>query len=356
MQPPATQPPAAKRLALTMGDPTGVGPEVIAAVWSSDEVHLLSRPIVLGDPEVMRRAVALRGSAVEVVETDDPAEAFAATGLGRMACLPCGEHDLAGLAPGAVDARSGRAAYDAIVRGARLALAGEADGVVTAPISKAALHAAGLEYPGHTELLAELCGVSDFAMMLYLPPELTPACPVGLGVVHVTLHESVRTAIDTLSLEGVLEKCRLADGVVRRLSAGYDRIGASPRIGVGALNPHAGEGGLFGDEEQRIIAPAVEHARAAGVDARGPFPADTLMVRAVGGEFDAVVAMLHDHGHVALKLIAMHGAVNVTLGLPIVRTSVAHGTAADLAWKGVAETSGMHAAVRAAALLADRRG
>ena len=332
-----------------MGDPAGVGPEVIAAVWADERVWRVCQPIVYGDRAVMQRAAELCGLGGRVVAVESAEKALAAT---NKICLPCVEAsflDAATIEPGVVTALTGDAAYQAVVAATELVLAGGADGVVTAPISKAALHAAGHDYPGHTELLAELCGVREFAMMLYLPKELAPRTRAGLGVIHTTLHQSLRSAIDSLSVEAILEKCRLAHDAATAYGA------ERPRIGVAALNPHAGEGGLFGDEETRLIAPAVEAARAAGVDATGPHPVDTLMGRAVAGEFDAVVAMYHDQGHIALKLLGMHGAVNITLGLPIVRTSVAHGTAPDKAWRGVAETSGMIAAIEAAASLAKRQ-
>ncbi|HWC90287.1 MAG TPA: 4-hydroxythreonine-4-phosphate dehydrogenase PdxA, partial [Pirellulales bacterium] len=264
-------------------------------------------------------------------------------------CLAVGGPETLRICPATVDARAGQAAYEALVLAANLALAGRIDGLVTAPLNKAALWEAGHHYPGHTELLAELCGVSDFAMMLYLPPDAALAATAGLGVVHVTLHMALREALAALSTPAVVVKIRLADQIMRTLK------GARPSIGVAAVNPHAGEGGLFGDEESRIIEPAVAEAHAAGIEAVGPLPADTLMVRAAAGDFDAVVAMYHDQGHIALKLLGMHRAVNVTLGLPIVRTSVAHGTAFDLAWQKKANTSSMLEAVRVAAQLAGRR-
>jgi 4-hydroxythreonine-4-phosphate dehydrogenase len=229
-----------------------------------------------------------------------------------------------------------------------LALDGQVDGVTTAPLSKAALWRAGHHYPGHTELLAQLCGVDTFAMMLYLPPGEAVRGPAGLGVVHVTLHAALRTVADSISTEAIVEKCRLADRAMRDLGA------VEPRIGVCALNPHAGEEGLFGDEEQRIIAPAVSAARSEGWNVSGPLPADALLVAGRDGTYDAIVAMYHDQGHIALKLLGMHRAVNITLGLPIVRTSAAHGTAFDLAWQGRADWGGMAAALRVAAQLAQR--
>jgi 4-hydroxythreonine-4-phosphate dehydrogenase len=278
------------------------------------------------------------------------ADADAASDLRTIPCLPVGSDEILAVPHGAVDGRTGQAAYEALIRAIDGTLAGEFGGIVTAPLSKAALHAAGHFYPGHTELLAERCGVTDFAMMLYLPAHELPNSPAGLGVAHVTLHMALRDVFANLNEAAILEKCQLAHRV---MSEGFGV--ATPRIGVCALNPHGGEGGLFGDEESRIIAPAVEQARAAGINAQGPFPTDTLMVRARGGEFDAIVAMYHDQGHIALKLLGMHRAVNITLGLPIVRTSVAHGTAFDRAWQGTAESTGMVAAITTAAELAKRK-
>jgi 4-hydroxythreonine-4-phosphate dehydrogenase len=259
---------------------------------------------------------------------------------GTIHCLKTSDDNVLDLPPGLVDARAGEAAYQAVRAAAELALAGDVGGIVTAPLSKAALHAAGRHYPGHTELLAEMCGVKDFAMMLFLPRGAS-----GLGVVHVTLHQSLRSVFSDLTTDAVLTKCRLIDSVMRRLGV------ARPRVAVCALNPHAGEDGLFGVEERTVILPAVEAARATGIDATGPLPADTLMLRARDDEFDAVVAMYHDQGHIAIKLLGMHAAVNITLGLPIVRTSVAHGTAFDRAWRGTARADGMVAAIEVAARL-----
>lgn len=293
----------------------------------------------------MRRAAKLVGVPLEVVEIRSPSETAGSPTV--MPCLRAVSDEAAAVPPGVIDARAGQAAYDALVTAARLALANEIDGICTAPLHKGALWKAGHHYPGHTELLAELCGVDDFAMMLYLGPGSAARGAAGLSIVHVTLHMSVAQALATLSSEGVLRKSRLVSRVMQELK------GARPRVGVCALNPHAGEDGLFGDEESTIIRPAVERGIAEGLDLTGPLPADTLIARAVGGEFDAVVAMYHDQGHIAIKLLAMHQAVNVTLGLPIVRTSVAHGTAFDLAWQGRAESSGMVEALRVAARLAN---
>ncbi len=334
-------------VALTIGDPAGIGPEVIVGAWSNPQVHDWCRPFVVGHPAILRLACALVAPTISVVEISSAAEA--APTRGAIPCLTACRAEAADVPPGVVDARGGQAAYDALIAAARLALAHEIDALVTAPLSKAALWQAGHHYPGHTELLAELCGVDDFAMMLYLGHDDTVQGPAGLGVVHVTLHISLRGALAALDTPSVLAKIHLAHDSMRPLTK------STPRIGVCALNPHGGEAGLFGDEETTIIAPAVTAAQQAGLDVQGPFPADTLMTRARDGEFDAVVAMYHDQGHIALKLLGMHHAVNVTLGLPIVRTSVAHGTAFDVAWQGRARSTSMVEAIRVACQLVASR-
>jgi 4-hydroxythreonine-4-phosphate dehydrogenase len=362
-------------VAMTLGDPAGIGPEIIAAAWSSPEVHAVARPIAIGHPEVLRRALKLRDGKAQVIEIASPEEAEPAPTA--LPCLACGSDDAARTPPAKIDARGGHAAYDALVTAARLALAGRVDAIVTAPLNKAALWEAGHHYPGHTELLAEVCGAKDVAMMLYLAASDRVRSPGGLGVAHVTLHMALRDVFQHITVENIVSRIRLADEVMRAMlqssrhapravrgdskNPGDLADGTSsvppplPRIGVCALNPHAGEQGLFGDEELRIIQPAVERARAEGFCVDGPLPSDTLLSRAAAGEFDAVVAMYHDQGHIALKLLDMHRAVNITLGLPIVRTSVAHGTAFDLAWQGKAEWNGLVEATRVAAKLVLRR-
>jgi 4-phospho-D-threonate 3-dehydrogenase / 4-phospho-D-erythronate 3-dehydrogenase len=337
-------------LAITQGDPAGVGPETIVGAWRQPAMHDLCRAVTIGHPKVFERAVQLLKTGAKVVPVDSPDQIDSSPDI--IPCLRCGSEEAAETPPATINPRGGQAAYDALVAAARLALDQKVDGIVTAPLHKAALWRAGHHYPGHTELLAELCGVKDFAMMLYLSPTAVSADGVrcvrgsaGLGVVHVTLHMGLAEVFQHLTTDSILAKIHLADRIMGRIK------GDPPRIGVCALNPHAGEEGLFGNEEQRIISPAVNAARQTGILAEGPYPTDTLMVRARGGEFDAVVAMYHDQGHIALKLLGMHQAVNVTCGLPIVRTSVAHGTAFDLAWQGRAETSGMIEAIRVAAKL-----
>jgi 4-hydroxythreonine-4-phosphate dehydrogenase len=370
-----------------MGDPAGVGPEIIVGAWAETVVHEWCRPLVVGHPEIIRRAVTLWRTGLKVVEIGSPDEAEPSMDV--IPCLPCGCDDVLSVHPGVLDARAGHAAYEAVILATRLAQEGQVDAIVTAPLQKEALHRAGHHYPGHTELLAQLCGVDDFAMMLYLGPNEELLAPYGLAVVHVTLHTALKKIFELLSVEEILAKARLADRFMTKLMQPF-REGEAPaepsekrrsvapsaarrepcppgtikaarastsrpRIGVCSVNPHGGEGGLFGDEEQTVIRPAVEKGIAEGLRLEGPLPTDTLMVRARDGRFDAVVAMYHDQGHIALKLMGMHRAVNVTLGLPIIRTSVAHGTAFDIAWRRQAETGSMIEAIRVAARLAGTR-
>ncbi|MES2791742.1 MAG: 4-hydroxythreonine-4-phosphate dehydrogenase PdxA [Planctomycetota bacterium] len=337
------------RVALTLGDVAGIGPEIIARAISAPQLRHWCQPVVIGHPETLRRALLQIGSAIQIV----PLASLAADTLNpdpASIAIFNPTDDAASEVPlGQLDARAGQAAYDYLVAAAQAALRGEIDAITTAPLNKAALHLAGLNYPGHTEILAEECGVADFGMMLYLPHGDRVISPQGLGVVHVTLHTSIRSVPDLLTTAGIREKIGLIAGYLRRIGC------PAPRVAVCALNPHGGESGLFGDEESRLIAPAVAEARAAGIQVQGPLPADTLLKRAVAGEFDGVVAMYHDQGHIALKLIGFDTAVNITLGLPIVRTSPSHGTAFDIAGKNQADANGLLQAIRIAALLAENR-
>ena len=330
-----------------MGDVAGIGPEVIVRACSDERMRELCHPVVVGHPDVLKRAAELTGVDTPIVTINDLDDAG---DQGRsLTCWNPTDDDASGVAPGVLDERAGRAAYQYLVAAANAALAGTVDGLATAPLNKAALHRAGLRYPGHTEILAEICGAAEFAMMLYLPPGDAVRSSFGLGVAHVTLHTSIRSVPELLSTQAIQDTIQL---IARFM---FDVGCPQPRIAVCALNPHAGEDRLFGDEEPRLIAPAVRAAREFGIDATGPLPADTLLQRAVAGEFDGVVAMYHDQGHIALKLIGFDRAVNVTLGLPIIRTSPSHGTAFDIAWQGKANADGMIAAIRVAANLARKR-
>jgi len=325
-------------LLITLGDVAGVGPEVVARAWP--DLLPLCRPVICGDESWMKRGLALVSSPVRVRVVSHPAETSPTADV--VPLIQATTVKLDDVAVGQVSAAAGRAAYDFLCRAIDLTFAGQADGIVTCPLNKEGLHAAGLAYPGHTEILAERCGVPHHAMLLYAD---------GLGVAHVTLHMALRDVFKHLTTEAVLEKTRLLDDMLTRI------LGRRPRLGVAALNPHAGDGGIFGDEEERIIRPAVEAAKRECIDASGPWPADTLFSRAHGGAFDGVVAMYHDQGHIALKLRSGWRAVNITAGLPLVRTSVAHGTAYDIAGKGVADASSLTEAVRVAVrLVGERRG
>ncbi len=350
-------------IAVTMGDAAGIGPEVSVRAWLEPGIHRRCQPFAVGHAEVFRRQVRALDAPLEVVEVRSAEEAVEVltsrppSDPRSLVCLTCCEDEILDVPSGRLDSRAGRAAYDALCQATDLALAGVVDAIVTAPLSKAGLHRAGLFYPGHTEILAERCGASRVAMMLYLPAESRgqgylgqpEQGPRGLGVVHATLHVALRDAISQLTAARIVDCCELAQ-------AGLQAGGvASPRIGVSALNPHAGEDGLFGSEEISIIGPAVQEAAGRNLDVAGPLPADTLFCKARQGGFDAIVAMYHDQGHIALKLLGMHRAVNVTLGLPIIRTSPAHGTATDIAGRQRAEASGMIAAIETAAAIAGRR-
>ena len=334
-------------LGITMGDPAGVGPETIVKAWQSPHVHAACRPVVIGSTEVLRRAVNLldAGITVVTVETAQQIEGDPTT----LPCLDIHSKVAADAPPARCDPRGGQAAYEAVILAARLAQTRQLDGIVTAPLNKAALQAAGHIYPGHTELLAACCGAGDTAMMLYLQKEDRTTAGNGWGVVHATLHTAMRDIFKRLSLQRIVQCATLADAAIRNLKT--IPAHGSPRIGVCALNPHAGEDGLFGNEEHEIIEPAVDHGLSKGLNISGPYAADSLVARAERGEFDVLVAMYHDQGHIPRNLLGMHRAVNITLGLPIVRTSASHGTAFDQAWQGTADASGIIAAIRLAAKL-----
>ncbi len=328
-------------LAITMGDPAGVGPEIILKALRVEEVYASCRPLVIGDARILERAAgwlrAAEGSetAVQPAYRSPRFESISDPRAGRYlpGLLPL--LDLQNAAPedcpvGAVSAASGRAAVEYVFRACDLALAGQVDAVVTAPLNKAAMNLAGFHYAGHTELLAERTGTEKVSMLLVGPK---------LRVVHVSTHVSLAEAIRRVTRERVEQVIDLADRSARAL--GFEH----PRIAVAGLNPHASEGGLFGDQEAREIIPAVLAARARGLDVSDPQPPDTVFLRAVRGEFDIVVAMYHDQGHIPMKLLAFDEGVNVSMGLPIIRTSVDHGTAFDIAGTGTARETSLLAAM-----------
>ncbi|XZE43876.1 4-hydroxythreonine-4-phosphate dehydrogenase PdxA [Pirellulaceae bacterium SH467] len=341
-------------VAITLGDPTGVGPEITAKSLADPKLQQAARFVVIGSPQALRLACHVTRVDLDIQIVDSP-ESIPLTPCQsspqQVYCIPAGPDDWGHHIEPSIQAQGGQAAYDALVRATDLALAGRVDAVVTSPLQKKSLQLAGHDWPGHTELLAYLCNVTDHAMMLYLPPGPPKhGGPAGLGVVHVTLHMALRDVFEHITENNIIEKIQLAHRVFARIRRSL-ALDGHPKIAVTALNPHAGESGRFGDEEWRIIAPATAKAAASGFNVSGPYPVDTLMPKAAEGEFDAVVAMYHDQGHIALKLLDMFDAVNITLGLPIVRTSVAHGTAHDIAWRNIAKATGMSQAILTAVRL-----
>ena len=327
---------------LTMGDATGIGPEIIIKALLYGGLDNLSRPLlVAGDLGVLQRAAGVFLADAEVL----PGEGLASHRL-RIGGRALDLKSLSGLAAerlvyGKPDASCGRAMLDYIEWACDRCLAGEASAMVTGPISKRAIRAAGCDFPGHTELLAQRCGVEKVVMML---------AGERLKVCLVTTHLPLADVPKALTTDGILETIRVTDAAFRR-----DFRMAQPRIAVLSLNPHAGEGGMFGDEEERLIRPAIAAAQAEGIAATGPHSADTLFHFAVRGSCDAVVCMYHDQGLIPLKLLSFEDGVNITLGLPIVRTSVDHGTAYDIAGTGQASCASLLAAVRMAEEMAQNR-
>ena len=320
-------------IAITMGDPCGIGPEIIVKALQSPEIDSICRPFVIGDRLAMERALAVCGSELTIHEISDPEDA-AATPEGCVALLALSRLSADDLQHGRPSATAGDAVFRYICAAAGFCLENRVAAMATAPISKEAMHRAGHDYPGHTELLAELCCSDDFVMML--------AGDV-LRVSLVTIHEALADVPGLVTFDQVLKTIRItAEGVARLTGK------ANPKLAVLALNPHCGESGKFGREEQEIITPAIEKARSEGINAEGPLSADTLFHFAQQGAYDGVVAMYHDQGLIPLKMLHFDDGVNITLGLPIIRTSVDHGTAYNLAGSGQASESSLLAAIRMA--------
>jgi len=322
-------------VAITMGDAAGTGPEIITKSLALPELRAVCRPVVIGDAAAMSRALRFTGVSLNVRAIKDVAEATSAPG--EIDVLDLANLDLATLKLGHVDPQAGHAAYEYIKLATELALAGRVSAVVTSSINKESLNAAGHHFDGHTGLLAHLCDRPDATMMLVADK---------LRVSHVSTHVPLRVAIDRVKPDRILTVLRLTHDAVRRL--GIDR----PRLAVAGLNPHAGENGLFGDEEGKFITPAIVQARALGLDVHGPFAGDTIFFRTLQGEFDAGVAMYHDQGHVAAKMLGIWRGVNVTLGLPIIRTSVEHGTDFANAGTGRSDPRSLNEALKLAAAMA----
>jgi len=321
-------------LGVTMGDPTGAGPEITVKALSSDEIRELCRAVVIGDAAVMRAAVEIVKIPTEVRTIKNVSEARFAEG--SIEVIDLGNVNIEELIRGKVAAMGGAAAYAYVETATKLALAREIDAVVTAPLNKAALNMAGYAYSGHTEILAHLCGVKDVVMML---------AAGNLRITHVTTHVSLRQACDLVTKDRILRVLKLSNDTVRRMGV------AEPRLAVSGLNPHASENGLFGNEEQEQIIPAIASARASGLNVTGPLPPDTVFLRTLRGQFDVAIAMYHDQGHIPMKMVGFDEGVNVTLGLPIIRTSVDHGTVFGKAGKGTANPRSLIEAIKLAALM-----
>lgn len=364
-------------VAVTVGDVAGIGPEVVVRAVTRTECSEFCDVVLIGDPDILTAAAESAAVSIplHVVSSPDSPEDLrhALADAHQLGAIPCWNPagDIAKSAPRrAVSAAAGRAAFEYLSSAIRAAQSRIIDAIATAPLNKEALHLAGHDFPGHTEILADQCGVSRFAMMLHLPESrlhalrsaIRGAGPegrsdaeqsgsgFGLSIAHVTLHTSIASVPGLLTIDGILQNAVLMDQFL-------SGIGCRRRaIAVCALNPHGGENGLFGDEEQTLIAPAVQLAAARGINVVGPLPVDTLIRRAVLGEFDGVVAMYHDQGHIPVKLLGFDAAVNITLGLPIIRTSPTHGTAFDRAWNPAtpADESGMLEAILMAARMAGR--
>ncbi|GHH86084.1 4-hydroxythreonine-4-phosphate dehydrogenase [Streptomyces sulfonofaciens] len=326
-------------IAITMGDAAGVGPEVIVKALAGAAASLPFRPLVVGDAARLAKAVEVSGVELGIDPVDSVAEA--AWRPGRVDCLDIGGIP-ADLPFGRLSAVAGEGAYRYVAAATRLASERQVDAICTAPLNKEALHAAGHRYPGHTELLAELTGTPEVSMLLSAPK---------LRVIHVTTHIGLVDAVAKIE-PGLVER------TIRRGHATLTASGvAAPRVAVCGINPHAGENGLFGHgEEETKVVPAIAAVRADGIDAQGPLPADTVFFRAVRGDFDLVVAMYHDQGHGPVKVLGLDAGVNITVGLPVIRTSVDHGTAFDIAGTGRADEASMVEALRQAVELAPRRG
>jgi 4-hydroxythreonine-4-phosphate dehydrogenase len=336
-------------IGISMGDPAGIGPEIIARALSRPAVHRLCRPLVVGDEPVIRQAIRFAGVSLKTRATQKVSEAQFDPAI--IDVLDLRNIDIDKLELGKVSAVAGHAAFEAVRVMIELAMSKQIDATVTAPIHKEALVLAGHHFPGHTEIFGHFTGTTDFTMML---------AAESFRVVHVSTHVSLRQACDAVTRPRVLKVIELGHDACRRM--GIEK----PKIGVAGLNPHASDGGLFGEEERLHIIPAIEDARAKGIDVEGPQPPDTFYAKAVAGAYDICVAMYHDQGHIPVKIKGFKydprtrtwpsvNGINVSLGMPIIRTSVDHGTAFDQAGKGTASDASLLDAIEYAAKLARNR-
>lgn len=327
-------------IGITMGDGAGVGPEIILKSLNNREIYDLCDPLVIGDSKILERAKSYVNSDLEIRTVTEDQLGQLAYEFGSVYCL---DLDLlsADLPLGQVSAEAGHAAFEYLAKAIDLAKKQQIDAICTAPLNKEALHKGGHQYPGHTEILADLTDTSEFSMMLSAP---------NLKVIHVTTHVGLIDAVKMINPERVYRVIQLAHETLTK--SGIE----NPRIAVCGINPHAGENGLFGyGEEEEKVVPGVKKAQEEGINVVGPLPADTLFFRTVRGDFDIVVAMYHDQGHGPVKVLGLDAGVNITVGLPIIRTSVDHGTAFDIAGKGIVEEKSMMEAIRQAVELAPKR-
>jgi len=333
-------------LGISVGDPGGIGPEVTAKALAREEIYRLCRPLVVSDQRVVEEALRITGLDLGIHPVSSPAQGIYQHGALDVLHIP--NMPAQEIRYGKVTPWQGEASFQYVAKVIELAMAGEIHGTVTGPIHKEAINAAGHHFAGHTEIYAQMTSTRDYAMML---------AHGSFRVVHVSTHVSLREACERVKKERILRVIQLSRDALGKLGI------QAPRIGVAALNPHAGEGGLFGKEEQEEIGPAVEEAKKKGILAEGPIPADTVFSKMLGGMYDLVVVMYHDQGHIPVKLVGFRydektgtwaevSGVNITLGLPIVRASVDHGTAFGKAGKGTANPQSMVEAIRMAALLA----
>jgi 4-phospho-D-threonate 3-dehydrogenase / 4-phospho-D-erythronate 3-dehydrogenase len=336
-------------LAITMGDPSGIGPEIAAKVFADGEVYKICRPLLIGNAVIMQKVLQFAADGLKIHSIHQPDEAYFESGSIDLIELPADRADT--IPSGIVSAAAGDLAFRAVQKAIELAMEGKADGTVTCPVNKEALHAAGHYFSGHTEIYAHFTQVKKYAMLL---------SDDQLRVIHVSTHVSLRKACDLVKKDRIYEVISLLDNGLKSLGI------SQPRIGVAGLNPHSGESGLFGEEEIEEILPAILKARKKGILAEGPVPPDTLFALAKGGHFDGCVAMYHDQGHIPFKMNGFewderHGVmksvrgVNITLGLPIIRTSVDHGTAFEIAGKGKASPEALMNAVSYAVKLCNNR-
>lgn len=320
------------RIGITLGDPASIGSEIVVKSLGNPEIYDMCRPLVIGDSRVVERALGTTGLDLKIRPVASPAEGLYRHGTIDLIDLQ--NVDIATLEWGRVQAQAGQAAFDYIRRSIDLALAGEIDAVATAPINKEALKAAHVPFIGHTEMYGELTGTND---------PLTMFETRGLRIFFLTRHVSLAKAVTQITKERTLD-------YLRRSKQALERLGVmNPRLAVAGLNPHAGEHGLFGDEEMRELEPAIAAARTEGIDVQGPLPADSVFWHAAQGRFDAVLSLYHDQGHIASKMYDFERTVSLTNGLPFLRASVDHGTAFDIAGKGTASAVSMEEAIKVAA-------